>query len=805
MRFRWPHSALAALACTATTLIGVGAPDADAATIIEAVPAGVQPCPLRSPGEPPIASSPEPVLCDDLAERTRERKPKRKPDRGHPPRRSADQPVSDDELGKDPFSTLGGRSPMCRRGVSGKARANCDRGGALAHPYPIGNYNFDVRIDTGVTRIASNFAMAVQTLASYLWLGLLYVLKGVLLLLEWAFSLDLLGDSLPQLRRALMRVHRDVLGEPWFVAAISVAGLWGIWRGLVQRRTIETFSGLVATVLLMVAGLVLISNPVQTVGYATNLVNQLALGLLAGASSGTFGSSEAALGDSLTRVFDQTVLDPWCSLEFGDIAFCRGRLPADIPDELAGEARDSRSVADLWLRFPAGGDDRKELYDHWNKDDGPLQPKVRMQKEGPTPTRLGLLLLIAIGLAGCMLLLGWLGLRLVVNAILALVLLLFAPAMLLAPAFGEAGRSTFIGWAKRLFAAIVSKAVYALLLALVLLSARILSSLDDLGWFATWLMQIVFWWGIFLKRETIVGWLSVGGAAEQSGGFPGVASLYYKARMAGWGLRTARDAAGGTAGALTAPASALMGRHRDGADAEREAVTQAAGDELHQGAGSALGTELAAARQTLRRDADLEKELRDTNRGLASYDTKVQVAKQQGTKLPQPDEDEALLLGRRDVLQASRDTPEVLAQARSIAATADRNLALSGSEFKDTDRAALAAQRRQDLDAGLPLDHERNLRFAGVDPRAYGRADEAERHRMLDQVRQAIERDRRLLEVSREHEPPSRQRPEPNRRQVRGARVAIPPERLREHRRAAEELRRTERRLRQSRRGLFRR
>ena len=65
-------------------------------------------------------------------------------------------------------------------------------------------------------------------------------------------------------------------------------------------------------------------------------------------------------------------------------------------------------------------------------------------------------------------LLAYLGVRLLLAAILTLLLLLFAPAMLLAPAFGDSGRATFIAWVKRLVGAIAAKLIYALFLAVVL-------------------------------------------------------------------------------------------------------------------------------------------------------------------------------------------------------------------------------------------------------------------------------------------------------------------------------------------------
>src|SRR5439155_13824500 len=106
---------------------------------------------------------------------------------------------------------------------------------------------------------------------------------------------------------------------------------------------------------------------------------------------------------------------------------------------------------------------------------------------------------------------------------------------------------------------------------------------------------------------------------------------------------------------------------------------------------------------------------------------------------------EAALLRRRDVLEASRHTPEAVRQAQSMVRAADRNLALRGDEFTDRDRSALVEQRRRDIESDLASDHPRSLRFAGVDPRAYEQASAEERERMRASAREAVERDRRLL------------------------------------------------------------
>lgn len=773
------HRAAASAALGTGLLLGAPATGLAAPTVLDSQAGHVQSCPLPGTAEPPLDPGGDPVFC-------RDRPPREPAMRGDPAVETVPED-SDDE--GDAFRSLGGGSPFCARRVDAAAQRNCRRSGALAHPYPVGNYGFDIHINTGVTRIKSNLLMAVQTLASFAWLGLLYLVKGVLLLLEWAFSLDLLSDALSDLRRALLRLHRTVLGETWLLTALAVTGLWGIWRGLVQRRTTETLAGLAATVALMVAALVLINDPVGTVGYASRLSNETALGLLSGASTGTVSEGPEALSRAQRGLFEMLVLRPWCALEFADVRFCLAKPPDDLPHRVDRDGT-AATVADLWLRYPAGGGVRDDLYERWKQDGNPSQPKVRIQKEGQTATRLALVLLIAIGLVGALLVLFWLGVRLLAQAVLAFVLLLAAPAMLFAPALGETGRRAFVGWAKRLFVAVIAKAIYAFLLALVLVAAGLLAEFQSLGFIGLWLIQIVFWWGLFLKRRELLGFLSADtdrGRARRS----------VVRRMGAAMAPLAAVRASG--GAIATPARLATGLARDRADVTRRGTQTAAEGTLAEHAEGALAGQLGAARQTLERDRQLGEDLKHTERFLAKYDKQAQLHKAKGIDPPPTSQDERAMLARREALQNSRAPEEQLRQGRSLVATADRNLALSGREFSDRDRERLIEQRRRDLEEDLPLDHERNLRFAGIDPDDYHAAEPVRRAQLDQQVREARERDRRLFAAL-----PEDARLSPSRADLERAAIEVPHDQVRERVRRERAARRELRSARHRRDRLYR-
>src|SRR3954447_17187820 len=385
--------------------------------------------------------------------------------------------------GKDPLRTLGADSPLCKQAIDATARAHCRATGAIEHPYPLDHYRFDWHITTGVTHITENFLAVVQWVCSIVWMGSLYLLKGALLMFQWAFSLDLLGKSMAGARATLERLHDTTLGQPWLLAAITVLGLWGVWRGLVQRQTTATVAGLGIALAMMAAALVVIDRPAETVGALSRGANDVSLAFLSGASEGTIARPQLAVSHASEQLFDTIVLRPWCALDFADVRWCLTPAPGD-----------RLTRAQRWLRYAPDTPQPNAEYTAvfsagaYQTDDPRLQrqltgyhptkadrPKVDMQGKSKTVTRAVLLGLILIGQTGAIVLVGWLAFRVLLQGMLTLVLLLLAPVMLLAPAFGDTGRDAFRRWAMRLLAAVCSKAIYALLLAIVLAIASMIA------------------------------------------------------------------------------------------------------------------------------------------------------------------------------------------------------------------------------------------------------------------------------------------------------------------------------------------
>ncbi|HEY4810547.1 MAG TPA: hypothetical protein VIH71_05760, partial [Solirubrobacteraceae bacterium] len=454
-------------------------------------------------------------------------------------------------------------------GISAGQAQNCRVSGSVAQPYPTSNYGIDYADPpTGISQLSASdwFATLLGQFTSVVWDVWLYAIRGALNLLNWAFALKLVQDAMGQVTQSLGILHSQVFGVSWMEAALGVAGLWGIWHGLVRRKTIETIGGLAATVALMIAALVMIAQPQATVGTASAFADEASLTALSGASEANVAQPVQGFANAESGLFAALVLRPWCALEFGDVDYCV-------------QPRDGTTVADIWLAFPPMGPGRQGLYNLattgsieqyggvlgslgkgldivqtppvttvadacGGSGSGSLQctalknaqalscygkttnancafssaqsNDVQLQAGANALTRLVLLALISAGLLGAMSLLLFLAIHLVFAAIKTLILLLAAPVILLVAAFGQAGRQTVVVYAGRLLGAIVTKLVYAVMLALVVLMAGTIESLK-ISWFADWMINIVFWWGVFLQRREFVQFLSMDRAIREGG------------------------------------------------------------------------------------------------------------------------------------------------------------------------------------------------------------------------------------------------------------------------------------------------
>ena len=349
--------------------------------------------------------------------------------------------------------------------------------GGLADKYPLSAYALDYQVDVGVADPDGVPAMIAQWAAAQLWNATSLLVKCTIDLFTWAYSLDLLGGpdgALAPVGAAITSLYENVIGQAWMVVAILLAGIWGIWKALVQRRYTETAGALGTSVLFVVIALFFVYQPERTVGQAAQWTNTVSLAFLSGANRGSLDDPERAKRQVADHLFQTLLYQPWVVLEFGGLAHCVDtdqRDPDGFPQPVAPDdpARDVcrdhitadrngyGGYAERFLRQPPGSKARAVeatairdgevpfLIRAAGRNPSPYKvdkadsPAVDIQQAGGAFQRLTFTVIVAIGAWGAVALLGFLSLAVILAQIIALVLLGFAPVALVIGIFPGPG------------------------------------------------------------------------------------------------------------------------------------------------------------------------------------------------------------------------------------------------------------------------------------------------------------------------------------------------------------------------------
>ena len=323
------------------------------------------------------------------------------------------------------------------------------------------------------------------------------------------------------------------------VVAILLAGIWGIWKALVQRRYTETAGALGTSVLFVVIALFFVYQPERTVGQAAQWTNTVSLAFLSGANRGSLDDPEQAKRQVADHLFQTLLYQPWVVLEFGGLAHCVDtdqRDPDGFPQPVAPDdpARDVcrdhitadrdgyGGYAERFLRQPPGSKARAVeatairdgevpfLIRAAGRNPSPYKvdkadsPAVDIQQAGGAFQRLTFTVIVAIGAWGAVALLGFLSLAVILAQIIALVLLGFAPVALVIGIFPGQGHAFFRGWLSKLATAVFIKVLYSLVIAIVVaVSAALTASTGELGFLFAFGLQTIFFWALFLYRKQI--------------------------------------------------------------------------------------------------------------------------------------------------------------------------------------------------------------------------------------------------------------------------------------------------------------
>ena len=490
-------------------------------------------------------------------------------------------------------------------------------GDGIAGRYPLTHYSLDQHFDaveaslTGGLDVSGLLPMLAYFFASLLWLVTSFLANLLITLFSFAFSLDLVTGSqatggqgaLAPVSRAIHSIYSDVFGAPWLVLAIAVAGIWAMWKALVQRRYSETAGALGLSLIYVVLALFFVAQPGTTIGSVSKWTNQMSGAFLSISSHGSPSSTRQAKEETANRLFDQLVFKPWVVLNFGGLEHCvragTGSEDSDPdsiavrplspdPDRDAALARrlasgteitagskvcinNANKYAPRFLRYSLGAEDmdaRGDEYDALNDGDASElpdaersgyrlgvadKPATDAMEEGGQYQRLLLALVLFVGELGAFLLLGALSIGIILAQVLLLLLLAFSPVALVAAAIPGRGHDFFRGWLQKLAGYLLRKAAYSLILAILLaVNGALATATAQLGWLMSFGLQSLFFWAVFLQRKTLADSLigiATGPGTPGREGTLRVLGVYAGARMGGRALGPLRRAGRSTAGA----------------------------------------------------------------------------------------------------------------------------------------------------------------------------------------------------------------------------------------------------------------
>jgi hypothetical protein len=482
--------------------------------------------------------------------------------------------------------------------------------GGLFGRYPVDHYTLDQHFDavsvslTGGVDVSGVPPMIAYFLAGSLWALTSFLANALISLFAFAFSLDLVNGSqqtggvgaLAPVSQAIHSIYSNVFGGPWLVLAISVAGIWAMWRALVQRRYAETAGALALSLIYIVIALFFVAEPGTTIGAASKLTNQMSEAFLAISDHGSPGGAQQAKDDDADQLFELLVYRPWTVLEFGGLEHCvlsgtgsEDSDPVSAPvrplstnpardaalarrlasgEEVTADGKvcvnNANKYASHFLRFGLETDERGAEYDALDHGDSSKLPEADTESAGyklgvadkPATDqmeaggqyqRLLIAIVVFFGELGAMALLGSLSVGVILAQVLLLFLLAFSPVALVAAAIPGRGHNFFKSWLEKLAGYLLRKAAYSLILAILLaVDGALASATSQLGWLMSFGLQGLFFWATFLQRKTLADSLigiATGPSAPGRDGALRLLSIYAGARITGKALRPARRGA----------------------------------------------------------------------------------------------------------------------------------------------------------------------------------------------------------------------------------------------------------------------
>jgi hypothetical protein len=195
-------------------------------------------------------------------------------------------------------------------------------GAGLVDRYPISSYALDSHVDNGVIG-TSNISASLAQFFSWLFFFIGVVAMRVMIaIFEWASSANFItGENgvLGPVGVVSKQYYNDLV-VPFLSTVIVLFGVWLAYKAA-KREVGEAWSAIMRVVCMSVVAIAIIFHPADTIGRAFTFVGDLSESVI------TLGQGTQSASDT---IFETFVYKPWVVIEFGGLRTCTSdKLDAD--------------------------------------------------------------------------------------------------------------------------------------------------------------------------------------------------------------------------------------------------------------------------------------------------------------------------------------------------------------------------------------------------------------------------------------------------------------------------------------------
>ncbi|MGH7869382.1 MAG: type IV secretion system protein, partial [Candidatus Dormibacteraceae bacterium] len=353
--------------------------------------------------------------------------------------------------------------------------------------------------------LASWFLVIMTTIASFC---------GTLL--EWTFALELAGGLNTQLNAngvltSIVSSLGNNLYKPFFVTAVTIAGLYVAWNGLLKRRMTVTLESAGWVLLATSVAAFFLAAPTWAIGSLDSLslyASKLVLGTVAQvdpqlsspAYQATYNQDSntqqySGLRAAINRYWDIYVYKPWEVAEFGSIDFAEQKAPNGL------------TYGEWDLQSQSQGDQARQQFETavLSQMDSNQQPQLKAWFQGQQGSARASLLALALLAAGLATVLLVMIAGSVIIAQLGLVLMtMVAPLFFLVGIHPGAGRQIFVRWGELMLSFMTRRVLYSAFLAVILVfGGVIVGGMSAQSWLLAASLQILFIFVALWSRKRV--------------------------------------------------------------------------------------------------------------------------------------------------------------------------------------------------------------------------------------------------------------------------------------------------------------